>query len=394
LIFVYFIVKIIRIKNKEASHWVFLCVCFLFLLRIVSINLVIVPVLEKNNVLGMTLYRVQIISVIFLPAFFAHFFYLLLGENNKKNLIIILCIYFLSLFFYIMGLIGANPITKELKVDNDKIRFVIDVSSYFYKTVIILFVFTYFFSIRLLSKFSNIKMTNKDKKTIDIMKWTYIFTFGYGYIFQFFISFINPDFYSLTPYLITIFSVVIYRVVKRYNFLKIYKTSQFLNLINEDFTLPFIITDEKGTIIKTNFKNMDNNIFFGKSIFSVFSGSLEDIVSTLENGAIIKNINLTFSNNQNHIEISYTVDVNPIKDKFQDIIGLFILLSGYKVSLNSFSERERDIIDRLTKGASYKEIAYELNISYNTVNTHVKNIYKKSGVGERKELLESLKLIG
>jgi len=293
-----------------------------------------------------------------------------------------------------MGLIGANPITKELKVDNDKIRFVIDVSSYFYKTVIILFVFTYFFSIRLLSKFSNIKMTNKDKKTIDIMKWTYIFTFGYGYIFQFFISFINPDFYSLTPYLITIFSVVIYRVVKRYNFLKIYKTSQFLNLINEDFTLPFIITDEKGTIIKTNFKNMDNNIFFGKSIFSVFSGSLEDIVSTLENGAIIKNINLTFSNNQNHIEISYTVDVNPIKDKFQDIIGLFILLSGYKVSLNSFSERERDIIDRLTKGASYKEIAYELNISYNTVNTHVKNIYKKSGVGERKELLESLKLIG
>ncbi|OHD29488.1 MAG: hypothetical protein A2086_10455, partial [Spirochaetes bacterium GWD1_27_9] len=306
------------------------------------------------------------------------------------NLRIILFLYLLSLLFYISALIGFNPITKEIKIENDKMYFIINTSSYIYKSIIIFFIFSILFSIYLLNKLSKVKMINKDKKIINIIKWAYIFTFVYGYIIQLLISLINPKYFSLTPYLIIIFSIIIYYTIKRYNFLKIYKTNQFSNLINEDFTLPFIITDEKGVIIKSNFNNINNDIFYGKSIYYFFPDSMITINSILEEGKIVKNINFILANHQNQIEITYTVDINPIKDKFQDIIGLFILQSDYKISLNSFSKREQDIIHYLKKGLSYKEVAYELNISYNTVNTHIKNIYKKSDVNDRKELLDSL----
>ena len=382
MMYVYFIIKILLIKRKEASHWIFLAICFLLLLRMTSFNLLIIPALKKSNILGILLYRVQSISVIFLPALLAHLFY--------SNLRIILFLYLLSLLFYISALIGFNPITKEIKIENDKMYFIINTSSYIYKSIIIFFIFSILFSIYLLNKLSKVKMINKDKKIINIIKWAYIFTFVYGYIIQLLISLINPKYFSLTPYLIIIFSIIIYYTIKRYNFLKIYKTNQFSNLINEDFTLPFIITDEKGVIIKSNFNNINNDIFYGKSIYYFFPDSMITINSILEEGKIVKNINFILANHQNQIEITYTVDINPIKDKFQDIIGLFILQSDYKISLNSFSKREQDIIHYLKKGLSYKEVAYELNISYNTVNTHIKNIYKKSDVNDRKELLDSL----
>jgi len=362
----------------------------LFLLRILSYNLLIIPGFNKSELLGTALYRIQSISVFFYPALFAHLFYLLLYKNNKNFIIIITSLYCLSLIFYVSTLIGINPITKDLKVENDKIQIIINTSSYIYKTVIIYFTFSYIFSIYLLSKYSKNKILNKDRKTIGIMKWTYIVIYGYGYILQFFISLIKPEFISLTQYLIIIFSIVIYYTITRYNFLKIYKTSQFSNLIIEDLTIPFIITNEKGLIIRSNTNNDYNNFFDGKNIFSIFTESGSELHSCLDEGIILKNINLNLVDLKNQVEVTYTVDINPIKDKFMDIIGLFITLSDYKISLNSFSSREQEIINYLTKGSSYKEIAYELNISYNTVNSHVKKIYKKSGVNERKELIDFL----
>lgn len=236
-------------------------------------------------------------------------------------------------------------------------------------------------------------MLNKDRKTISIMKWAYIIIYGYGYILQFLISLIKPNFISLTQYLIIIFSIIIYYTITRYNFLKIYKTGQFSNLIIEDLTIPFVITDEKGLIIKSNTNNGFNDIFSDESIFSIFPESSIELKSSLVRGIILRDLNLKLIDNTNHIEITYTADINPIKDKFMDIIGLFVTLSDYKIALNSFSAREQEIINFLTKGSTYKEIAYELNISYNTVNSHVKKIYKKSGVNERKELIGSLNKI-
>lgn len=51
------------------------------------------------------------------------------------------------------------------------------------------------------------------------------------------------------------------------------------------------------------------------------------------------------------------------------------------------TEREREIVEYLSKGYRYKEIAAETNISVETVRTHIRNIYEKLQVNTRTEAL-------
>jgi len=51
----------------------------------------------------------------------------------------------------------------------------------------------------------------------------------------------------------------------------------------------------------------------------------------------------------------------------------------------NLSKRENEIISCLAKGYMYKEIANQLNISVETVRTHVRNIYEKLHVRTRTE---------
>ena len=61
-------------------------------------------------------------------------------------------------------------------------------------------------------------------------------------------------------------------------------------------------------------------------------------------------------------------------------------LSRYKIS-----EREFEVIQLICEGCTNKEIAARLNISVNTVNNHVANIFSKMGVRSRIDLLKALK---
>jgi DNA-binding NarL/FixJ family response regulator len=56
-----------------------------------------------------------------------------------------------------------------------------------------------------------------------------------------------------------------------------------------------------------------------------------------------------------------------------------------KISVNSLSNREMEILDQLSKGLLYKEIAAALFISQETVRKHVYNIYEKLHVNNRIE---------
>ena len=49
--------------------------------------------------------------------------------------------------------------------------------------------------------------------------------------------------------------------------------------------------------------------------------------------------------------------------------------------------REREVLLLLLNRLTYEEIAERLFISTNTVKTHVGNVYKKTGVSSRKELV-------
>jgi len=52
----------------------------------------------------------------------------------------------------------------------------------------------------------------------------------------------------------------------------------------------------------------------------------------------------------------------------------------------SITEREKEILQLLIKGLSYKEIASSIFISVETLNSHIKNIYRKLNVHSRSEL--------
>jgi DNA-binding NarL/FixJ family response regulator len=51
----------------------------------------------------------------------------------------------------------------------------------------------------------------------------------------------------------------------------------------------------------------------------------------------------------------------------------------------NLSKREKDILSSLVKGNSFKMIASILNISLETVKTHIKNIYEKLQVHSQTE---------
>ena len=55
------------------------------------------------------------------------------------------------------------------------------------------------------------------------------------------------------------------------------------------------------------------------------------------------------------------------------------------VELENLSQREVQILDLLSKGFFYKEIAAETNLAFATIHTHIRNIYRKLQVRSRTE---------
>jgi DNA-binding NarL/FixJ family response regulator len=58
-----------------------------------------------------------------------------------------------------------------------------------------------------------------------------------------------------------------------------------------------------------------------------------------------------------------------------------------KPDMENLTKREREMLDLLAKGYRYKEIADQLCISFETVRTHIHNIYEKLHVQSRTEAL-------
>lgn len=62
-------------------------------------------------------------------------------------------------------------------------------------------------------------------------------------------------------------------------------------------------------------------------------------------------------------------------------------LSLSDLAIYHITEREFEVINLIKKGLTNKEIAFELKISVNTVNNHIANIFQKTGVKSRIDLL-------
>ena len=58
--------------------------------------------------------------------------------------------------------------------------------------------------------------------------------------------------------------------------------------------------------------------------------------------------------------------------------------------IENLTKREREMLDLLAKGFRYKEIAEQLFISFETVRTHIHNVYEKLHVQSRTEALDKV----
>ncbi len=72
------------------------------------------------------------------------------------------------------------------------------------------------------------------------------------------------------------------------------------------------------------------------------------------------------------------------------IVSSFQKENNQNVELQKLSEREQEILEHLSKGLRYKEIADILSISTETVRTHIRNIYEKLQVNSRTEALNKV----
>jgi DNA-binding NarL/FixJ family response regulator len=59
--------------------------------------------------------------------------------------------------------------------------------------------------------------------------------------------------------------------------------------------------------------------------------------------------------------------------------------AGNTAALNTLTVRERDVLERLARGRSYKQLAAEMDISIDTVRHHIRHIYDKLQVNCRTE---------
>ncbi len=63
-------------------------------------------------------------------------------------------------------------------------------------------------------------------------------------------------------------------------------------------------------------------------------------------------------------------------------------------TLPNLTERELNVLIYISKGLNYQEIAGTLNLSYHTVSTHIKRVYRKLHVSSRSEAVYEAEQLG
>lgn len=174
-------------------------------------------------------------------------------------------------------------------------------------------------------------------------------------------------------------------------------------------TIDLIITDYKmphmdGLELMRQLKNQNPN-FHTPIIFLTASADRKVKETVLSLGAIDL-IEKPFNSKELLFKIDAVISImNNKNSQLIDDIGLRLKdflttdktsqaseqksdLDKHAIVKFSISNREESVIRQIYAGHTYKEIAYELNISLSTVKTHLQRIYKKCDLNSSTELLK------
>jgi DNA-binding NarL/FixJ family response regulator len=72
------------------------------------------------------------------------------------------------------------------------------------------------------------------------------------------------------------------------------------------------------------------------------------------------------------------------------VIQAFQPVRQQNTEIEILTKREKEMLELLAKGYRYKEIAEQLFISFETVRTHIHNIYEKLHVQSRTEAINKM----
>ncbi|MBI3138336.1 MAG: response regulator transcription factor [Sphingobacteriales bacterium] len=85
---------------------------------------------------------------------------------------------------------------------------------------------------------------------------------------------------------------------------------------------------------------------------------------------------------------------SPISSQIaRKVIEAFAIREKTNDYFQELSRREQEILEQLSKGFRYKEIAEKLFVSLETVRTHIRNIYEKLQVNSRADALRKTGLL-
>lgn len=169
---------------------------------------------------------------------------------------------------------------------------------------------------------------------------------------------------------------------------------KFFELLHPDDFLPFKRKEEAAATFY--FSRVPDKIPFYKSTYTL---RLRDFTSVYKN-FLIQNVALTVTEGRIHHVLSVFTDItfmNLPPDNRISFIGIKGEPSYYSLSTDpktilqpekelELSAREREIVGLLSEGYGSKQIAAMLHISTHTVDTHRRNLLKKTGTKNTLEL--------
>lgn len=195
------------------------------------------------------------------------------------------------------------------------------------------------------------------------------------------------------------------------SFLEIENSKYFLNRINESNYHVILHDVENFRPICLNnalkdFYNLNRNWFLGKnylyylelvhptalhSLFKFFEFFRKDSNESVELQFNLQHNKTNWQKVNTITEIVYRTNTG--KPKYAITIAesnKSPLISAFD-KIEKLTPREKEIIDFISMGYTQKEVAKKMNISYNTVHSHIKNIYTKLKINKVSELIGMVK---
>ncbi len=317
-----------------------------------------------NFVLGYSLLIAYLLAFIigFSSIFFSIIYYIIERVSWLKYYIV-----FLFTFAFLL-LIRAVKVLTFLTIPSFMSNNIFN-TLYFFTFSIAMSLMLYFIP-AFLYRFLNMKWTFKENIIYIVLSVSHFIISILGIVTMFNIYIISNIIFYASIIVLFIIGVVNYKKLEDKTMKFIVKILGLITIIIYPILIYQFISYRKESY---NIGSMDITfvlfyIWWNLVMLGYFSWYFINIVKN-KNKIVNSDIQLTNSSVENEV-VNNTKDMN---SKTEETINL--------------TRREKEILSYLLDGKTNKEVSLILDISLNTVNNHVANIYEKSGVKNRVELV-------